>query len=414
MSDTRQVQNTHLLITGAVCAVGFALYATMSILMWRGFISPSWDLGIFTQLADQYAHFRAPIVNIKGEGYNLLGDHFHPILILLGPIFRLFPSGLTLLIVQSVLFAASAWPLTRLALERFGTTGGTLLGASYVLSWGFINAVWAQFHEIAFAVPLLAFGLAWWVRGKRIPASIAIALLVFVKEDLGLTVLMFGLAVLLKNRKDWMWATGFATWGILWFVLTVQVILPALNPAGQYDYSDNVSVAETLTQSVDTKLAVVCVLVLAAGVIGIKSPFMLMMLPTLGWRFVGNVEHYWGFGFHYSAVLIPIAVIAMIDVAPRRFFKLAPAVALVTAVAMFAQSQINLLWKYDQYASPDAQPAIEAATQYDTVATDIYLLAYVVPHANTYWYGTAGESAPDAVLFNVAKWLFTIEGVVGV
>lgn len=133
MSDTRQVQNTHLLITGAVCAVGFALYATMSILMWRGFISPSWDLGIFTQLADQYAHFRAPIVNIKGEGYNLLGDHFHPILILLGPIFRLFPSGLTLLIVQSVLFAASAWPLTRLALERFGTTGGTLLGASYVL-----------------------------------------------------------------------------------------------------------------------------------------------------------------------------------------------------------------------------------------------------------------------------------------
>ncbi len=393
----------HLGVAGAVCVLGFALYATLSVMMWRGFISPSWDLGIFTQLADQYAHFRAPVVNIKGDGYNLLGDHFHPILILLGPIFRILPSGLTLLIIQSALFAVSAWPLTRLALERFGLTGGSLLGASYIFSWGLINAVWSQFHEIAFAVPLIAFGLVWWMRDKRIHAAVAIGLLVFVKEDLGLMVLMFGLAVLLKDRKDWQWATGFATWGILWFVLTVRVILPALNPQGQYDYTDNVSVAETLTQSVDTKFAVVCVLILAAGVIGLKSPFMLLMLPTLAWRFVGNVEYYWGFDFHYSAVLIPIAAASMIDVAPRRFFKLAPAVAFVATCAMLAQSQINLLWKYDQYASPSAQSAIGAASEYDTVATDIYLLAYMVPHANTYWYGTVGDVQPDAVLFNTTK-----------
>ena len=127
------------------------------------------------------------------------------------------------------------------------------------------------------------------------------------------------------------------------------------------------------------------------------------MLPTLAWRFVGNVEYYWGFDFHYSAVLIPIAVASMIDAAPRRFFKLAPAVALVTACAMLAQSQINLLWKYDRDASPSAQSAIEAASEYDTVATDIYLLAYTVPHANTYWFGTIGDVQPDAVLFNTTK-----------
>lgn len=390
-------------VAAVTCLVGFALYATMSVLMWRGFISPSWDLGIFTQLAQQYANFQAPIVNIKGEGYNLLGDHFHPILVLLGPIYKLFPSGLTLLLVQAALFAVSAWPVTRYAVERFGVTGGTTLGLSYVFSWALINAVWAQFHEIAFAVPLLAFGLTWWLRGNRIPAAVAIGLLVFVKEDQGLTVLMFGVAVFILNRAHWLWATAFAGWGILWFVLTVQVLLPALNPNGRYDYTDNVSIAETLTQQVDTKVAVVCMLVLAAGVIGLRSPLMLLMLPTLAWRFVGNVEYYWGFDFHYSATLLPIAATAMIHATPRRFVKLAPAVALVSAVAMFAQSQLNLLWKYDQYANPDATAAIQTASKYNTVASDIYLLAYVVPHANTYWFGTIGNVQPDAVIFNVTK-----------
>ena len=76
---------------------------------------PSWDLAIFSEAAKAYAHLQAPIVEIKGPGYNLLGDHFHPILVLLGPVWRLFPSPLSLLVVQDLLLALSAWPLTRLA-----------------------------------------------------------------------------------------------------------------------------------------------------------------------------------------------------------------------------------------------------------------------------------------------------------
>ena len=47
-------------------------------------------------MAKAYAHLQAPIVPVKGDGFNLLGDHFHPILILLGPIWRLFPTPLSL------------------------------------------------------------------------------------------------------------------------------------------------------------------------------------------------------------------------------------------------------------------------------------------------------------------------------
>ena len=156
------------LLPAGFTVFAFVIYTAMSWVMWDNYISPSWDLGIFTQLADRYASLETPIVNIKGEGYNLLGDHFHPILVLLGPFFWLFPTGFTLLVIQAFLFAISAWPIVSLAEEKLGRVPAVLVGGSYVLSWGLLNAVWSQFHEIAFAVPLLAYGLVWWVRDKKI------------------------------------------------------------------------------------------------------------------------------------------------------------------------------------------------------------------------------------------------------
>ena len=104
------------------CAVG-ALYVCYSVAQWRALVAPSWDLGIFAEAVQAYSRFEAPIVPIKGPGYNLLGDHFHPILALLGPIFRLFPSALTLLVVQDVLIAASVLPIARLAQRLLGRGG---------------------------------------------------------------------------------------------------------------------------------------------------------------------------------------------------------------------------------------------------------------------------------------------------
>ena len=74
----------------AVLVGAWALIA-YSVGQWRSMTVPSWDLAIFAELAKAYAHGQAPIVPIKGDDYNLLGDHFHPILVLLGPLWRLFP-----------------------------------------------------------------------------------------------------------------------------------------------------------------------------------------------------------------------------------------------------------------------------------------------------------------------------------
>ncbi|WP_211331392.1 DUF2079 domain-containing protein [Flaviflexus salsibiostraticola] len=376
----------------------FVLYTALSWIMWDNYISPSWDLGIFTQLAKAYANVEVPIVDIKGDGYNLLGDHFHPILVLLAPFYRLFPTGFTLLVIQSALFAASAWPIVSLAQERLGRGPALLVGGSYVLSWGLFNAVWAQFHEIAFAVPLLAFGLVWWVRGRKIHAAVAIALLVFVKEDLGLTVAAFGLAIYLRerSRENLRFGLFFVAWGLVWAALATMVILPALNPYGQWDYTDNLSLVSQLTAGMPEKAFTVALLILAAGIVGVRSPLMLIMLPTLAWRFVGNVSFYWGWEFHYSAPLIPIAAVALIEAATGRWRTLAPVIALAAAIGMLTQTRVDLLWDREGWQA-DASGALAVAQSYDTVASDTSLLAYLVPHTNAYWLGTLGEVVPDAV-----------------
>ena len=57
----------------------FAAYTTISLSRYFRLDPGSWDLGIFTEYVRQLAHLRAPVVNIHGAGFNLLGDHFQPI-----------------------------------------------------------------------------------------------------------------------------------------------------------------------------------------------------------------------------------------------------------------------------------------------------------------------------------------------
>ena len=162
---------------GAVCALLAAgLFSWMSVGQWERWDSPSWDLAIFSQLAQDYAHLRAPIVDIKGHGFNLLGDHFHPLLIVLAPIYAVFPSALTLMILQDVLFGSSAAVVTRCALYVLRPAPAVAIGVAYAASFGLQNAVAVQFHEIALAVPLLAFSLTALLREKVLAAALSYTL----------------------------------------------------------------------------------------------------------------------------------------------------------------------------------------------------------------------------------------------
>src|SRR6202046_2173110 len=109
------------------CVIVAAVAVAYSVLGVTGYFqlaTHSWDLGIFTEYVKQFAHLHAPIVDVRRSGYDLLGDHFHPIVALIAPFFRVFPSPVTLLVAQALLAAVSVVPVSRAAAARLGTRAG--------------------------------------------------------------------------------------------------------------------------------------------------------------------------------------------------------------------------------------------------------------------------------------------------
>lgn len=423
------VRISHI-VSVAVSLVTATVYSVLSYQQWKTGWVPSWDLGIFSQLAQAYAHGQVPIVPIKGEGFNLLGDHFHPILVLLGPIWWLWPSPLSLLITQAVLFGVSAYPLTRLAADRFGTVLGALLGLGYGLSWGLQSAVVSQFHEIAFAVVMFAFGLVAYLERRWLASALWIGALVFVKEDLGFTVALFAVVLWMTQRNplspSWrpinrqqrlaLWLFG---WGLVWLAASVLVILPSLNPGQRYDYTDRLSGLGASLGSADTYLAL-AMLAATTGLIGLRSALSWLMVPTLAWRLAGNVSFYWGWEWHYSAPLMPIAVAALLDqLAPQepitenqpeppntprptrvRWIALA---LLIASTLSLGKKQPLLRLGDDQYWNtwrvPGMTAALAAVPPGSKVVSDLALMAYLVPDRTVYWLGTS-HPTPDYVVRN--------------
>ncbi|MFW0184028.1 DUF2079 domain-containing protein [Rothia sp. CCM 9418] len=342
----------------------FAFYSLYSYFQYVHYHTPSWDLGIFSQLAQEYSqlHF-PPIVDIKGSGFNLWGDHFHPILIILGPIYALFPSPATLLYVQNALVAYSAYLLCRYAQQVIPPIGAITLTIAYGLSFGVQNAVSVQFHEVAFALPFLCASLGNIVLSQKTSEPVKnlkracywAMPIAFVKEDLGITVATIALVIAIRagtitsihqrlfpsassappvpqrmlhatrtiNRHDGsLHAVLLLFWGIMWSLLSVLVILPAYNSGGVFDYSDKLNLSEILSDPLQSfgllfypwQKTLTLVLLLFSGVfLWVLSPLALIALPTILWRFLSPHESYWAPTWHYSLVLMPIVFMALLD-----------------------------------------------------------------------------------------------------
>jgi uncharacterized membrane protein len=337
-SGTRPVWWAPWLIAGFVCAV----YLALSLFRYLQLSPSSWDLGIFTEQVKQYAHLHAPVADVRGAGFNLLGDHFSPIVALIAPFFLIVPSPITLLVAQSVLTAVSVLPVTWVAAEKLGRRAGAAIGLAYGLSWGLQQMIDFDFHEIAFAVPLLAFALAALVRG-RYRGTVAWALpLVFVKEDQGFTVAAIGIFMIGtalwqagrpgragSSRAAMLGGQVLLVWGMAWSVLAIAVIIPHFNPAHHYQYwndggtlspgghfSAGGSIAQFFT-GWPTKLQTTLLLLLPTAFIALWSPLSLIALPTIVLRFLATTTNFWGTQYHYNATVMTILFLAAVDAMGR-------------------------------------------------------------------------------------------------
>src|SRR6266849_7577463 len=108
----------------AVLPLGLALiaavaYAAISIYRHDHFASNAYDLGVQDQTVWGYSQLQV-IPNTVEMIPNLLGDHFHPILMVIAPLYWIWDDVRVLLVVQAVLLAAAAIPIFWWAQQRLG------------------------------------------------------------------------------------------------------------------------------------------------------------------------------------------------------------------------------------------------------------------------------------------------------
>ncbi|MFE9257045.1 DUF2079 domain-containing protein [Streptomyces sp. NPDC006879] len=378
----------------------------------------SWDLGIFEQAIRGYAHLQAPLVDLKGPGTHILGDHFSPITALIAPLYRVFPGPATLLVVQAALFAVSVLPVTRVASRLLGPARGLALGVGYGLSWGIQRAVEFDFHEICFAVPLVAFALEAVVMGRWRAALWWALPLVLVKEDLGLTLSAIALVVAARARRSRprlaYGAVAVAVFGAVAALLTFTVLIPAFNTGGDYGYWNKLEDAGPFA-GWGTKLSTLAwVLLPTSALLALRSPLLLVAAPTLGWRFLSSDDHYWSTDWHYSAVLMPVVVLAVVDAVERarrsprpwlRSYALhvptavaAGALALTPSMPLAALAEGHTYGKSRQVQA--AERLLEQIPDGASVEADVGPIARLTARCRVFWVGDTRGVAPDYIALN--------------
>ncbi|GGZ48974.1 DUF2079 domain-containing protein [Streptomyces subrutilus] len=407
-----------------VVAAGlFAVYLVVSVGRFRRMEWSSWDLGIFEQAIRAYAHLREPVADLKGPGANILGDHFSPIIALVAPVYRLFPGPVTLLVVQAALFALSAVPVTRAAGRLLGPARGIALGVAYGLAWGIQRAVEFDFHEIAFAVPLLAFALEA-VLARRWRAALLWGLpLLLVKEDLGFTLAALAVVVAWRahpsDRRAVRTALGVAVGAAVLAALVFTVVIPAFATAG-YGYWDKIQGAGPL-DGLGTKLATLgWVLIPTTGLLALRSPLLLVAAPTLGWRFLSGDPHYWSTDWHYSAVLMPVVTLALVDAIDivrrgrrprlRAYALQLPTAVLAAGLALAATTlPTSRLAEARTYERPARAVAVERLLAEipdgAVVEADTTPLTRLTSRCRVLWIGGSKGVVPDWIAIdNSSKW----------
>jgi hypothetical protein len=343
----------------------FVGYGTASVLRHLRMQTGGFDLGIFEEAVRGYAGLGEPLVALKGVDYNLLGDHFSPILALVAPVYRVFPGAATLLLAQAALLAASALPVSRLAMSTAGRWGGLAIGLAYGLSWGLWSAVAFDFHEVAFAVPLAAFAVEALARGKTVAAAGWALPLLLVKEDQGLLVIGIGVylfAALGKRRLG----TGLAAVTLLTTALAILVLIPLANPEGKYTYADTGQwtggdpLARLLLPG--AKWETLAVLLAPTLLLALRSPLCLLMALPLAARFWSLNPVFWGTGQHYNVVLMPVLFLALIDGLRRiRTWPARPAETVAPSAAVPPAGAVATLTRPVRISEPATRGRLDTA-----------------------------------------------------
>jgi uncharacterized membrane protein len=304
-----------LFVLVVVMAVSMSLYC---VVRYESF-GAGLDLSLFDQAIWHYSHFQAPYSTIKG--FDLLGDHFHPTVALLAPLYWVWSDPRLLLTAASLLVAASIVPVFLFAPDRLDRLESYLIAFAYAVFWGLQIGVGYEFHEVDLGPLLIALAIVLADRQRWAWFYLVIALTLGVKEDLGLFVAFFG--VYLVTRRDSWRGVALIAIGLGWYELATRVFIPDLNAIHGYTYWTYGELGKNLPSALwalikapwrlftiglspSVKAHTLLYLFAPFAFLSLCSRWFLLAIPLLAERFLSTRSALWGTNLMYSLTIAPV------------------------------------------------------------------------------------------------------------
>ena len=308
-----------------------AVFGTTSALRHRAFGSGRFDLGNMAQAVWSTAHGDLlSITDVHGEQISRLGAHFDPLLVLLAPLWWLWPAPELLLAVQAVAVASGALPVYWLARKHLGEgSPAAALALAYLLSASVQWLTVSDFHAVALACPLLLF--AWWhLDEDRLWAfALLAAAAIATKEHVGLAVAAMGVWYALRRRRRA--GIAIAVAGAAVALVAALVVVPHFAPAGDSAFEsryDDPSLG-------GRDLSYLAELLLPLALLPLAAPLAaLAAVPELALNVLSTTVTQTSVKTHYAAVAIPALFAAAVFGAARLDRRLAYVAAAASAVGM--------------------------------------------------------------------------------
>ncbi|MGL4174082.1 MAG: DUF2079 domain-containing protein [Actinomycetota bacterium] len=301
-------------MTIAISLAAIILYAWVGLARYSSGRSGNYDLGIFTQAAQGWVNGKGPYSEIKG--ITLFGDHFSPITVLFGAGYALWPDPRSLIVLQAITLGVAVAILSGYAWSSLRPREAAFVSFVAVASSPFMGAAAFDVHETGLGAPLVAWLALSLIHRKFAQAIAASCACLCIKEDLGLMVIMAGLAWYTMHRHHTQrpvarQALTISGLGFAGFTIANAVII-LQNPSNTSPYL-HLLFGDTNTTTSGPFITRVVPILLVVGLSGlaIKQPILLLAIPTLAWRVASSNPGYWSYKFHYDAILLPLCIVAL-------------------------------------------------------------------------------------------------------
>ncbi|MBD2564252.1 MULTISPECIES: DUF2079 domain-containing protein [Nostoc] len=196
------------------------------------FKSNALDLALFDQWVYLISQNLPPISSLFG--FHVIGDHAAFILYPISLLYKIYPSVYWLLLIQAFALSVGCLPVYLLSLQAgLSIPYSRAITFSYLLYPTLFNSnFFTDFRPESIAVPALLWAIWAAIEKCTYQLFFAIGLVLICKDSLSLTVIAFGIFLLLQHRKVYGLACSLI--GLFWYIFTIGYLTPLLRggPAG--------------------------------------------------------------------------------------------------------------------------------------------------------------------------------------